>query len=154
MEYPNHFKYGSPEFIGFIKNLIIPWQKGLLICFQGGKNTDHIKAAQYIVFEIHSRLIKIESSKIVSKYIGETEKNLNRLFGDANLREAIFFFYEADALLNFDNGQSNGKLFELIRKSIDKSKRMVLLSVMSEVRIPNPSLDKIDSIIKFRELIK
>ncbi len=55
-------------------------------------------AAEVVANELALDLYKIDLSQIVSKYIGETEKNLDRIFGAAHQANAILFFDEADAL--------------------------------------------------------
>jgi SpoVK/Ycf46/Vps4 family AAA+-type ATPase len=55
-------------------------------------------AAEVIASELSLDLYKIDLSMIVIKYIGETEKNLNRIFKEAEESNAILFFDEADAL--------------------------------------------------------
>jgi SpoVK/Ycf46/Vps4 family AAA+-type ATPase len=55
-------------------------------------------AAEVIASELQLDLYRIDLSQIVSKYIGETEKNLDRIFGAVIDANAILFFDEADAL--------------------------------------------------------
>jgi SpoVK/Ycf46/Vps4 family AAA+-type ATPase len=55
-------------------------------------------AAEIVAAELGVDLYKIDLSQIVSKYIGETEKNLDRIFAAAETANAILFFDEADAL--------------------------------------------------------
>jgi len=55
-------------------------------------------AAEVIASELHLDLFKIDLSMVVSKYIGETEKNLRKIFDSAEDGGAILFFDEADAL--------------------------------------------------------
>ena len=55
-------------------------------------------AAEIIANELGLDLYKIDLSGVVSKYIGETEKNLDRIFAAAENANAILFFDEADAL--------------------------------------------------------
>jgi len=55
-------------------------------------------AAEVIAHELGLDLYKIDLSSVVSKYIGETEKNLERIFGEAASSNAILFFDEADAI--------------------------------------------------------
>jgi SpoVK/Ycf46/Vps4 family AAA+-type ATPase len=55
-------------------------------------------SAEVIAHELGLDLYKIDLSSVVSKYIGETEKNLNRIFNAAESANAILFFDEADAL--------------------------------------------------------
>ena len=55
-------------------------------------------AASIVANELGRDLYKIDLSNVVSKYIGETEKNLSRIFREAETSNAILFFDEADAL--------------------------------------------------------
>jgi SpoVK/Ycf46/Vps4 family AAA+-type ATPase len=55
-------------------------------------------AAEVIAKELGLDLYKIDLSQAVSKYIGETEKNLDKIFQEAGTSNAILFFDEADAL--------------------------------------------------------
>lgn len=55
-------------------------------------------AAEAVATELHLPLFRVDVAAIVSKYIGETEKNLERLFAAAEHSGAILFFDEADAL--------------------------------------------------------
>jgi SpoVK/Ycf46/Vps4 family AAA+-type ATPase len=55
-------------------------------------------AAGILAAELGLDLYKIDLSTVVSKYIGETEKNLSRIFSEAETSNAILFFDEADAL--------------------------------------------------------
>ena len=72
--------------------------KGLNVLFYGSPGTGKTMAAEVIASELQLDLYKIDLSQIVSKYIGETEKNLNRIFAAAANSNAILFFDEADAL--------------------------------------------------------
>nr|QNO51022.1 ATP-dependent zinc metalloprotease FtsH [Methanosarcinales archaeon ANME-1 ERB6] len=72
--------------------------KGLNIMFSGTSGTGKTMAAEVIASELGLDLYKIDLSMVVSKYIGETEKNLNRIFKEAEQSNAILFFDEADAL--------------------------------------------------------
>jgi ATP-dependent 26S proteasome regulatory subunit len=72
--------------------------KGLKSLFAGGSGTGKTMAAGVIARELELDLYKIDLSGIVSKYIGETEKNLDRIFRAAQSSNAILFFDEADAL--------------------------------------------------------
>ena len=72
--------------------------KGLNVLFSGPPGTGKTMAAEIIANDLGLGLYKIDLSQVVSKYIGETEKNLNRIFGEARATNAIIFFDEADAL--------------------------------------------------------
>jgi SpoVK/Ycf46/Vps4 family AAA+-type ATPase len=72
--------------------------KGMNVLFSGPSGTGKTMAASIIARELNLDLYKIDLSLVVSKYIGETEKNLSRIFGEAHVSNAILFFDEADAL--------------------------------------------------------
>lgn len=72
--------------------------KGLSILFVGPSGTGKTMAAEIIARELQLELYKIDLAGVVSKYIGETEKNLSKIFEEAEQSNAILFFDEADAL--------------------------------------------------------
>jgi ATP-dependent 26S proteasome regulatory subunit len=71
---------------------------GISTLFTGESGTGKTMAAEVIANELHLNLYRIDLSAVVSKYIGETEKNLRRLFDVGEDGGAILFFDEADAL--------------------------------------------------------
>ncbi len=71
---------------------------GINALFAGESGTGKTMAAEVIANELKLDLFRIDISAVVSKYIGETEKNLRRLFDAAEDSGAILFFDEADAL--------------------------------------------------------
>jgi SpoVK/Ycf46/Vps4 family AAA+-type ATPase len=66
--------------------------------FSGTSGTGKTLAAEVLAAELRLDLYRIDLSSVVSKYIGETEKNLRRVFDAAEEGGAILFFDEADAL--------------------------------------------------------
>jgi SpoVK/Ycf46/Vps4 family AAA+-type ATPase len=72
--------------------------QGVTVLFAGPPGTGKTMAAEVIAAELGLDLYKIDLSTVVSKYIGETEKNLERIFSEAASSNAILFFDEADAL--------------------------------------------------------
>jgi SpoVK/Ycf46/Vps4 family AAA+-type ATPase len=76
----------------------VPYGRGLSVMFSGPPGTGKTMAAQIIARELGVDLYKIDLSGVVSKYIGETEKNLSRIFAAAESSNAVIFFDEADAL--------------------------------------------------------
>jgi hypothetical protein len=71
---------------------------GIGVLFSGESGTGKTMAAEVIANELQMNLYRIDLSQVVSKYIGETEKNLSRLFDAAEDGGAILFFDEADSL--------------------------------------------------------
>jgi hypothetical protein len=71
---------------------------GVSALFAGESGTGKTLSAQVIAHELGLVMYRIDLSAVVSKYIGETEKNLARIFTEAHSSNAILFFDEADAL--------------------------------------------------------
>jgi ATP-dependent 26S proteasome regulatory subunit len=94
----NHVKYRDRVYgdWGFGRKLALG--KGLAVLFAGPSGTGKTMAAGIIAAELGLDLYKIDLSTVISKYIGETEKNLSRIFAEAETSNAILFFDEADAL--------------------------------------------------------
>lgn len=72
--------------------------RGVSALFAGKSGTGKTMAAEVIARELGLVMYKIDLSGVVSKYIGETEKNLSTIFDEAQSSNAILFFDEADAL--------------------------------------------------------
>ena len=71
---------------------------GVLALFSGPSGTGKIMAAEMIAWELSTSLYSVNLKEVVSKYIGETEKNLAGVFETAKKKKAVLFFEEADAL--------------------------------------------------------
>ncbi len=71
---------------------------GIAALFYGDSGTGKTMAAEVLANEFHLDLYRIDLSAVVSKYIGETEKNLGRIFAAAESGGVILLFDEADAL--------------------------------------------------------
>ncbi len=71
---------------------------GIPLLFAGSPGTGKTMAAEVIARELDLPLFRIDLSQVVNKYIGETEKNLKRVFDAAEKMRCILFFDEADAL--------------------------------------------------------
>ena len=76
----------------------VRYGRGLSVLFAGAPGTGKTMCAQVIANQLHMELYKINLSQIVSKYIGETEKNLRAVFTEARNANSILFFDECDAL--------------------------------------------------------
>ncbi|MCX7746434.1 MAG: AAA family ATPase [Clostridia bacterium] len=81
---------------GFARKL--SYGKGIHAVFSGPPGTGKTMAAQVVAKELGMELYRIDLSQVVSKYIGETEKNLHTLFEEGKKLSAILFFDEADAI--------------------------------------------------------
>jgi hypothetical protein len=72
--------------------------EGLTVLFAGESGTGKTLAAQVVARDLGLDLFRIDLATVVSKYIGETEKNLDRIFAAAEGSNAVLLFDEADAL--------------------------------------------------------
>lgn len=75
------------------------WESGgISVLFSGPPGTGKTMASELIAEKLGLPIYRIDLSQVVNKYIGETEKNLKRLFDAAEQTEAILFFDEADSI--------------------------------------------------------
>ena len=77
---------------------VVSRHQGLKALFAGDSGTGKTMAAQVLAAELGLDIYRVDLATIVSKYIGDTEKNLDRIFAAAEGSNAILFFDEADAL--------------------------------------------------------
>ena len=90
------------EIAGYLKSS--KPKAGTMALFAGPAGTGKTMAAEALAAEAGRDLYRIDLAGVISKYIGETEKNLDRVFEKAAANDAILFFDEADALF----GQRTG----------------------------------------------
>jgi AAA+ superfamily predicted ATPase len=76
----------------------LPYGRSLSVLFSGAPGTGKTMVATLIGKELGLEVFRVDLSKIVSKYIGETEKNLARVFEEAQRCNAVILFDEADSL--------------------------------------------------------
>jgi SpoVK/Ycf46/Vps4 family AAA+-type ATPase len=94
----NHVKYRHIVYGEWGFDRKISRGNGLNVLFAGASGTGKTMAVEIMANELKLDLYKIDLSSIVSKYIGETEKNLNHIFKEAQDSNSILFFDEADSL--------------------------------------------------------
>jgi SpoVK/Ycf46/Vps4 family AAA+-type ATPase len=92
VENQNHvfYKWGFQEKMGL--------SKGINVLFTGESGTGKTMAAQILANHLNMDIYKIDLSMLVSKFIGETEQNINKIFEEAKSSNSIIFFDEADAI--------------------------------------------------------
>ncbi len=71
---------------------------GYRVLFDGDAASDKIETVEMLGKELNKEVLRVDLSQVVSKYIGETEKNLDAVFEKATNKDWILFFDEADAL--------------------------------------------------------
>jgi len=94
----NHIRYKHHvyEKWGFYRKF--SYGTGISMLFSGPPGTGKTMAAEIIARELDMEIYKVDTSQIISKYIGETEKNLQEIFAEASSSYAVLFFDEADAI--------------------------------------------------------
>lgn len=109
--------------------------RGLAALFAGASGTGKTMSAAVIAHETDFDLWRIDLSSVVSKYIGETEKNLDRIFTVAQDGDVILFFDEADAIFgkrsevrDAHDRYSNIEVAYLLQKIEDYSGIVILAS--------------------------
>lgn len=71
---------------------------GMSVLFYGAPGTGKTMAAQVLANELGMPLYRVDLSQLISKYIGETQKNIGRIFEEADKCDCILLFDEADAI--------------------------------------------------------
>jgi SpoVK/Ycf46/Vps4 family AAA+-type ATPase len=77
----------------------LPYGRGVTALFHGPSGTGKTMAAMGVARQLGIQLLRLDFSKVVSKYIGDTEKNIDRVFTDAQKSGSAILIDEADALL-------------------------------------------------------
>lgn len=93
--------------LGFVNK--VGYGTGVSALFCGHSGTGKTMAAEVIASQLGVDLIKVDLSTVVNKYIGETEKNLSRIFDLAEADAGVLFFDEADALFGKRTAVSDSK---------------------------------------------
>ncbi len=94
------YQYREKLFGEWNLSKVIKKPSNVCMNFYGYPGTGKTMAANAIAAKLGKKIIKVNYAEIESKYVGETSKNLVKLFHDANEMDAIIVFDEADALLS------------------------------------------------------
>jgi len=86
-------------------------RRGLRVLFAGHSGKNRLLAAQLFARELSVDLFQIELERLVSKYVGDTEKNIDALFKAAEASEAMLLFDDKDHL--FGAGDDSGRFASL-----------------------------------------
>jgi len=93
---------------GSIRDVVTRATAGLLVVFRGIDPRDRADAVATVAEDLGQRVVQVSLDEVVSKYIGETEKNLATLFARAEDKDFVLFFDEADALFGRRSGEPDG----------------------------------------------
>ena len=131
------------------------YKPGVRALLVGPSGTGKTLAAGWIATRLGLPLYRVDLASVVSKYIGETEKNLAELFGRAEHAEVVLLFDEADSLFGkrtdvkdsndrFANQQTNYLL-----QRIESFEGITLLTSNSRARFDSAFTRRLDAIIEF-----
>lgn len=86
-----------------------PYGRGLTVLLFGAPGTGKSMMAQVLAHELNLELYRVDISKVVDKYVGETEKSLSMIFREAKKCNVVLFFDECDTIFakRSDDGGSN-----------------------------------------------
>ncbi len=128
---------------------------GYRVLFHGPSGTGKTLTACLLGKYTDRNVYRIDLSVVVSKYIGETEKNLSRLFDKADKKEWILFFDEADALFGKRTGVSdshdkyaNQEVSYLLQR-IESHEGLIILASNMKSNLDSSFIRRFNSIIEF-----
>ncbi|MGZ5286781.1 MAG: ATP-binding protein [Flavisolibacter sp.] len=131
------------------------FKKGYRVLFHGPPGTGKTLTANLLGNYTNRDVYKIDLSMVVSKYIGETEKNLENLFARAESKNWILFFDEADALFGKRTGvrdahdkYANQEVSYLLQRMEDFDGLIILASNMKN-NIDDAFIRRFNAIIRF-----
>lgn len=155
-----HYK-NLKQWIDFNPSLMNEWdmqkrlRRGYRVLFYGPPGTGKTLTANVLGNETQKDVYKIDLSMVVSKYIGQTEKNLELLFARAEDKDWILFFDEADALFGKRTGvrdahdkYANQEVSYLLQR-IEDFNGLVILSTNMKNNIDDAFIRRFNDIVKF-----
>ena len=129
--------------------------RGISALFSGPSGTGKTMAAEILADDLSLDLYRVDLSSVVNKYIGETEKNLRRVFDAAERSGAILFFDEADALFgkrtsvqSAHDKYANQEVAYLLQR-IEEYDGLLILASNFKNNIDDAFLRRFQSIIHF-----
>jgi len=122
-------------------------RKGLRVLFTGQSGKNKLLAAQLFAHELSVDLFEIDLQRLVSKYVGDTEKNLDALFQAAEASDAVLLFDDTDHLFgesappSDDSSRYVNLDVALLRKRLEAYDGVVVLGAHDRTHI-DPKLAK------------
>ncbi len=159
-EIRRHYKT-LEDWINFNQSLMDKWEmdkrlrKGFRVLFYGPPGTGKTLTANVLGNETKKDVYKIDLSMVVSKYIGQTEKNLELLFARAEDKDWILFFDEADAIFgkrtsvrDAHDKYANQEVSYLLQR-IEDYNGLVILATNMKNNIDDAFIRRFNDIVKF-----
>jgi AAA+ superfamily predicted ATPase len=129
--------------------------KGLNVLFAGESGTGKSMAAEVLAGALELEMFQIDLSTVVSKYIGETEKNLGSIFQEAENGASLLFFDEADALFgkrtevkDAHDRYANIEVNYLLQR-IEQYEGVVILATNLQKNLDDAFLRRMQEVVEF-----
>ena len=132
-------------------------RRGLRVLFTGHSGKNKLLAAQLFAHELAVDLYQIDLQRIVSKYVGETEKNLEALFKAAEASDAVLLFDDTDHLFgpSVDTTEESGTFPNLnvaqLRQRIESYDGVVLLGTHDRSQIDPRIARQCDEVVELAD---
>jgi SpoVK/Ycf46/Vps4 family AAA+-type ATPase len=129
--------------------------RGIIALFVGESGTGKTTVAEILAGHLNSDLYRVDLSEVMNKYVGETEKNLKKLFARAECKHWILFFDEADALFgkrtDVRDGNNRCANFETgyLVQLMESFHGIAILTIKSIEKIDKAFLQQIPHVLKF-----
>ncbi len=129
---------------------------GVRALFSGPSGTGKTLAARLLAAELNLDIYRIDLSSVVNKYIGETEKNLNRVFSRAEELDVILLLDEGDSLLTQRTavGNSNDRYANLetnyLLQRVETFQGVIIITTNASERIDQAFQRRMDVVIEFQ----
>ncbi|MCW3080382.1 ATP-binding protein [Segetibacter sp.] len=134
-------------------------QEAHVVLFSGTATSTKLNAVKFIATESNKEVQYVDSSKVVRKYIGETEKNIKRIFASAESKGWILFFDEADALFgkrtdvkNAHDKYANLEVSYLLQ-CLEEFHGLIILSAHSKAALDTAFIRRIRHVVRFTNAI-
>lgn len=125
------------------------------VLFAGAAGSGKTLTAVLLGQELNKRVLRVDLSQVISRYIGETEKNLERIFAQAQVDDAILFFDEADALFgkrtdvqDAHDKYANQEVGYLLQR-IEAYPGLVILATRRRASIDDAFIKRLRAIVHF-----
>jgi AAA+ superfamily predicted ATPase len=133
----------------------VGWGRGITSLFAGESGTGKTMAAQVVAHAFGLELFRVDLATVVSKFIGETEKQLDRIFTAAEGSNAVLLFDEADALFgkrsevhDAHDRYANVEVAYLLQR-IERYEGAVILTTNLRQNIDEAFLRRLDLVVEF-----
>jgi hypothetical protein len=134
--------------------------RGLRVLFAGPAGTGKTVAAQALAGELGHKLYRVDLGRVLNEYIGETEKNLDRVFDAAARPGAVLFFDEANALFgkrsdvkDSHDRYANVDMGDLLKR-IESYDGLVILATNRRANLDPAFVRRLRYVVEFRRKAK